>query len=424
MAERADDSSAGARVLIAGAGIAAIETVLALRDLAPPHTHLTVVAPDPEFLYKPLTVEEPFTGKPAEHHELGPLLREIGARCVTGSVQSVDVEGHSVGLDSGRRLHHDFLVVCVGGHARSALDDAETFWSGRWDLPVDHLIEQAAASPERKLAFVVPPGCSWPLPLYELALMTRRRTEEIGESKLRLCVYTPERAPLGMFGDVASDAVAALLSARRIEFEAGSWIADDGESTGAGAAIALPEIGGPAIDGLPADAHGFLHVDRHGRVVGAEDVYAAGDATDFPIKQGGLATQQADAVSEHLAARLGARHRPAAVSSSSPRPVDNRSGVAQPEARPRGGPARGGRLARLPLVAAAEGQRSVPLGVAWSRVTTPRPRAAVHAARGGGLVAARVARRAACVRRRDTEGLRAHSIRSSVAILAPARCSP
>ena len=173
-------------------------------------------------------------------------------------------------------------------------------------MPVDHLIEQAAASPERKLAFVVPPGCSWPLPLYELALMTRRRTEEIGESKLRLCVYTPERAPLGMFGDVASDAVAALLSARRVEFEAGSLIADDGESTGAGAAIALPEIAGPAIDGLPADAHGFLHVDRHGRVVGVEDVYAAGDATDFPIKQGGLATQQADAVSEHLAARLGA----------------------------------------------------------------------------------------------------------------------
>ena len=114
--------------MIAGAGIAAIETVLALAT-GTAATHLTVVAPDPEFLYKPLTVEEPFTGKPAEHHELGPLLREIGARCVTGSVQSVDVEGHSVALDSGRRLHHDFLVVCVGGHARSALGDAETFWS-------------------------------------------------------------------------------------------------------------------------------------------------------------------------------------------------------------------------------------------------------------------------------------------------------
>jgi sulfide:quinone oxidoreductase len=41
------------------------------------------------------------------------------------------------------------------------------------------------------------------------------------------------------------------------------------------------------------------------RVEGLEDVYAAGDLTTFPIKQGGLAAQQADVVAQTIAASLG-----------------------------------------------------------------------------------------------------------------------
>jgi CBS domain-containing protein len=41
-------------------------------------------------------------------------------------------------------------------------------------------------------------------------------------------------------------------------------------------------------------------------VVGVPDVYAAGDVTSFPIKQGGLAAQQAEAAAEAIAADLGA----------------------------------------------------------------------------------------------------------------------
>jgi sulfide:quinone oxidoreductase len=39
-------------------------------------------------------------------------------------------------------------------------------------------------------------------------------------------------------------------------------------------------------------------------------VWAAGDAIAFPVKQGGLAAQQADAVAEEIAARAGADVRP------------------------------------------------------------------------------------------------------------------
>ena len=72
------------------------------------------------------------------------------------------------------------------------------------------------------------------------------------------------------------------------------------------ATVMLPPLQGPSIEGLPTDDHGFIPVDGHGRIPGTPDVYAAGDATSFPIKQGGLATQQADAVAAALAAELGA----------------------------------------------------------------------------------------------------------------------
>ncbi len=75
--------------------------------------------------------------------------------------------------------------------------------------------------------------------------------------------------------------------------------------------MALPLVRGPELQGVPAEPEfGFIPVDRHGRVDGLDRVYAAGDATSFPIKQGGLAAQQADAVAEHVAARHGARVEP------------------------------------------------------------------------------------------------------------------
>lgn len=74
--------------------------------------------------------------------------------------------------------------------------------------------------------------------------------------------------------------------------------------------VSLPALEGPRTPGVPADAAGFHPVDQHGRVTGAPDVYAAGDGTNFPIKQGGLATQQADAVAETIAALTGAEITP------------------------------------------------------------------------------------------------------------------
>jgi sulfide:quinone oxidoreductase len=72
----------------------------------------------------------------------------------------------------------------------------------------------------------------------------------------------------------------------------------------------LPELFGPSVRGLPRAQHGFIAVDLHGKVRGVERVYAAGDATDFAVKHGGVAAQQADAAAEAIAALAGVSIKP------------------------------------------------------------------------------------------------------------------
>jgi sulfide:quinone oxidoreductase len=296
-----------------------MEAALALSELAPESARVTMISPDPEFHYKPMVVAEPFTQEPAERHELAPALRELGEEFVEGAAVGVDTSGRAVELADGTLLDYDFLLVALGGRARPAFTTAETFWAGRSDMAIDELLDRAADHPTRTVAFIVPPGCTWPLPLYELALMTSRRVPQRGPYGIRLCIQTAEDAPLAIFGEPASEAVANLLRGRGIEIATMHMVVEeDGElrihpeggTLEAGAVIALPEIEGPALRGLPADEHGFVPVDLDLRVVGEQDVYAAGDSTTFPIKQGGLATQQADVAAEHIAARLGAAITP------------------------------------------------------------------------------------------------------------------
>jgi sulfide:quinone oxidoreductase len=313
-----EQSHTGTRVVIVGGGVAGLETLLALDDLAGDRVSLTLVAPQPDFIYKPLLVEEPFDLGPAERHELGPLAEEKGARFVQRAVTAVRPGAHIVELDDGSTLEYDYLLVAAGGRFKPALEGATTFPSAAESFSADEVLDRAEGK-DHRLAFIVPPGVTWSLPLYELALMTQRRAVE-RRLDVSIAIITPESVPLAIFGPAASAAVGELLEARRIDVFTGSRVRrmDKGGITltpgdralGPAEAIALPVMEGPAIDGLPADEGGFIPVDDHGRVKGVEDVYAAGDGTNFPIKQGGLGTQQADAAAEHIAHRLGASETP------------------------------------------------------------------------------------------------------------------
>ena len=195
MAVNEERSDSGTRVVIVGGGVAGLEALLALNSLAGDRVALTLVAPQPDFVYKPLLVEEPFDLGPAERHELGPLAEEKGAQFVLSAVTAVRPEDHVLELDDGSTLDYDYLLVAVGGRFRPALEGATTFPTGGESFSADEVLDRAVGR-DHRLAFVVPAGVTWSLPLYELALMTQRRGDQTGDWTCRSRSSPPNRPRL------------------------------------------------------------------------------------------------------------------------------------------------------------------------------------------------------------------------------------
>jgi sulfide:quinone oxidoreductase len=301
------------QILIAGGGVAAVEALIALRALAGPRPRITLLAPGSELVQRPAAVATPFGFGPPPALALADVRRHAHFELRTGTLAAVDTRAHQAATADGERIPYDALVVAVGARPRAVLPGAITFAG-----PADAAAVAAAVATGEDLAFVVPTASGWTLPAYELAIMAavERRSSGAGPA---ITLVTPEPGPLWVFGDEAGAAIRDLLGQRGIALRAGvrALSVRDHELELAGAepaparhVVALPQLAGPATRGLPCDDEGFLPVDAHCRVPGAADVWAAGDATTFPLKQGGLATQQADAVAEALAAQLGAPVEP------------------------------------------------------------------------------------------------------------------
>lgn len=304
------------RVVIAGGGIAGLEALAGLRHLAGDRVAATLVAPATQFVYKPLVVEEPFGGDSARR-ELAAMVAELGGRFVRRALTAVHASKRRVELDDGSELDYDALIVCVGARSHPAFSDALSFDPAGDPLSLATLLDEVGDG--ERVAFVVPPGVSWSLPIYELALMSRRHLDGRGATGSTLTVVTPESRPLAMLGPAASEAVEELLVRRGVDCVAESYAHEKGgqivltpgeRPLNADRVMALPVLDGPAVLGLPSDEQGFIAIDDRCRVRDVPGVWAAGDGTTFPIKQGGLATQQADAIVEQIAAEAGASVEP------------------------------------------------------------------------------------------------------------------
>jgi sulfide:quinone oxidoreductase len=303
------------KVMIAGGGVAALEGLMALHELAGDRISLELVTPTPEFAYRPLAVAEPFGLGEARRYDVVRMAADHRAAVHIAGIKSVDPARRRVVTWDGRELPFGVLLVAVGARAATSIPGSVTVQGPGYTSRFRTVLRELDERHIRHVAFAVPPGVSWPLPLYELALMTAMHVAEHGLRKVRLSLVTPEQEPLEMFGAPASKTVRDLLGERGIELHVARYPArfEDGElslipdeTLAADRVVSLPSIVGPRLAGLPADPGGFIPVDLHGLVQGEEDVYAAGDATTSPIKQGGVATQQADAAAEAIAARAGA----------------------------------------------------------------------------------------------------------------------
>ncbi len=303
------------RVVIAGGGVAALEAALALRELAGDRVSLQIVAPNAEFAYRPMTVREPFAYASAQRYPLADIARDVGAELITDELSWVEPDKRVAHTAQGLELDYDALVLGLGARPRPPFSHVVTIDDRRMDELLHGIIQDVEGGYIHSLAFIAPARMAWPFPIYELALMTAQRAYDMNVS-VTITVVTPEDAPLAIFGDTASHAVGELLANAGITTitsayvqvaEAGKVSIHPGDRTlEADRVIALPELFGPSVRGLPVAEHGFIPVDPHCQVRGVERVYAAGDATDFAIKQGGIASQQADAAAQAIAALAGA----------------------------------------------------------------------------------------------------------------------
>jgi sulfide:quinone oxidoreductase len=267
-----------------------------------------------------MSVLAPFAAGGAQRRDLARLVAGAGATLRRGSLDSVDADARVVHTSEGAAIPYDVLLLAVGARRRAPAPGTLAFGTHGSEEAMHGLVQDVEAGYARRIAFVVPAGTTWPLPLYELALMLAERAWETGMSPSLLLV-TPEARPLGLFGPEASQSIGRMLDAARVQTHSGAHadierpgrlvLRPQGERLEVDRIVTLPVLEGPAIAGLPHDREGFVPVDRHGRVRGADGVYAAGDATNFAIKQGGIACQQADAAAEAIAAGAGAAIEPA-----------------------------------------------------------------------------------------------------------------
>lgn len=312
------------RVLIAGGGVAGLEALLALRAHADDRVDITMLAPELKFFNRSMSVDQPFKPGRGRGIRLEGIFAEFDARWVRDKLDGVEHEGCVAVTRGGERLAYDRLVVALGAHAAQWVSRSLTYrdgshalsyYGGRDSEEYRLLLDRVREGRVNKLAFVKPGGASWPLPLYDLALMTAAECAAHGRSEVELSLVTPEAEPLEVFGKRASAAVRGLLEESGVALLTASYgepgppgwldISPGDRGMKVDRVVTEPRLAGPRLRGIPCDGDGFIATDAHGRVPNLQGVFAAGDGTTFPVKHGSLAAQQADAVAEAIAASVG-----------------------------------------------------------------------------------------------------------------------
>ncbi len=304
------------RVLIAGGGVAGIEALLMLRELAGERCELTIADAQPDFVYRPLAVAEPFARDQVRRYPIAQIAADAGATLVPDRVVAIDDDERVALTEGGRRLRYDAVLLATGAASVRAYDHALNWDEKSGTERLGGLLRDIEQGYVHRLAFVVPSGPGWPLPAYELALLTAHQAKAMGMSP-QITLVTSEVAPLALFGPAASNAVADELRKAGVGFH-GCTYADVEKGHAAtivlhpgmrridvDRVVAMPRLVGRAPEGVPTDRDGFVAVDAHGRVAGLTHAWAAGDGIAFPVKFGGLAAQQADAAAEAIAAVAG-----------------------------------------------------------------------------------------------------------------------
>lgn len=313
------------RIVVVGGGFGGLESAFYLRMKLHDRAHMTLVSRDDHFLFKPNTIYIPF-GLPVEKLtiQLDRPLHRRHIEFVHAHVHEIDPVARTVQAD-GARIPYDFLVIATGAGMRpeeipGLAQYAETIWTPaamlRLRAAYGSLLADVEEGKRRQVLFLVPPNNKCSGPLYEMVFMldTWLRRQHVRDM-VDIAWSTYEAGYIQAFGPRLNELVTREFEQRGIagyKSHSVEKVEDKGVTYRNGRSLPYdllisfpPYVASTPFAGLPTDDRGFIATDLASRrVVGHPEIYAAGDAGDFPVKQAFLAFLQADAVAAHLAGEI------------------------------------------------------------------------------------------------------------------------
>jgi len=325
-------NAAKPKVVVLGGGFAGLETAFALRAALPDQADITLISDDTSFLFRPHTIYIPFgMDEDKLRVDIVKPARRKGIRFVEARAYELDTVRRTLDRDAGDGLQrelYDYLVIAAGVRPRlgetpglaeygHTLGSAESMLRLRDALA--QVLERAGRGETQQILLALPPNAAYSAPVYEMSLMLDQflREKDV-RGRVMLTFVTCEASYLESFGPLLHDLLLERFEERRIahdtrmnltRIEAGVAHFSGRPSLPFDLFIALPPAGAAVpFAALPSNERGYLSAKlATRRVTGLDDVFAAGDASDFPIKQAFMALLQADVIAEGIAADIQGR---------------------------------------------------------------------------------------------------------------------
>ena len=311
------------RLVVVGGGFGGLEAAFYLRQRLGERAEIELISDTATFVYKPDTIYVPFGLDPDRLRvPLEAPTRRRGIYFMKSRVVEVDPERQTVRAGD-RIIGYDRLVLATGAMNRPRsvpgltaaaipLGTIEAMLELR--RRIEHIVDDARAGRRSNVVFLVPHGRRWSSPLYELSWMLDTYLRRLGvRERVDIKLLTHESAFVESFGprldDVAANeferrGITALRNFHIAGVEPGRIVSETREWAAFDLLVTFPPSEPAArFPSLPTDENGFLRtVPATRQVQGFDNIYAVGDAADFPLKQAYLAATQADAAAEHIAA--------------------------------------------------------------------------------------------------------------------------
>ena len=311
------------RIVILGAGFAALTAVRELRKRAP-KARLTLVAPKAEFIYLPSLIWIP-SGLRKGSDLILPLdrfLKDHQVEFVAGRVTGLRDGGRTVLTDAGE-VQNDALIIATGARFIKKLPGIEhalTLCEGVASAEAIRDRVNAMQGGRIALGFGGNPNEPSAMrggPMFELLFgldtLLRRQGKR---DKIELTFFNAATEPGKRLGEKAVTGLLQEMAKRRIDTHLGhkplsfseKGVDTEGGHINAELILFMPGLTGPAWApeaGLKLSPGGFFQGDEFCRAAGAEKVFVAGDAGSFPgpdwmPKQAHMADLQAKAAAENL----------------------------------------------------------------------------------------------------------------------------